>query len=96
MYDKQLRELGLLSPQVQLRDDLTAILRYLKGVSRENRGRLFSEACSRRMRDNKYIAAAGIPTSHRKGSFHHQDSQTQKLTVQRGWAVTGLRSIAVF
>lgn len=91
-YEKQLRELGLLSLEVQPRGDLTAILRHLKGASREDRGRLFSEMCSRRMRGNRHITVTGIPTGHMKGIFHHQGSQTQKSTVHRGWEVSGLGS----
>lgn len=84
MYEKQLRELCLLSLEKRgLGGNLTATLSYLKGVLKD-RGRLFSGVCSKKMRGNRYITVKEIPTGHRKENFHHEGSQTQKLTARGG------------
>jgi len=93
VYEQHLRERGLVSLEKRrLGGTLTAILSYLKGGSREDRARLFSEVCRKRRRGNRSVTVKEIPIGQRKGNFPHWGSHTQKLTAQRGWEASRLGS----
>lgn len=80
-YTERLQELGAFSlMNRRLTEDLTVVFSYLTKGYKEDRARLFSEACTKEQR-------IAVMSCNEGKHFHHEGGKTLERVAQRGCEV---------